>query len=208
MHRNCSLTERRRIHRRAHHSVVKVGKEISTTCEKWAPKNGSKWKRHYLWDYSDCTLRYLFSISWRIPRIIFAAVDLYFTVIHWCFCPAIFLSFIIFESLFLCICLNTVLFHLSYAFPLSYCSESCASFLERTLVTLFKPVLEVKSQRQFQLLKTGLSFISYFSSFLSAVSSIEKGTEDADLLPARVPKVIVCFQVCFFPNLGNKCSCI
>lgn len=61
--------------------------------------------------------------------------------------------------------------------------------LEKTFFffTFFKPVLEFKSQRRFQLLKPGLSFISYFSSFLRVVNSIEKETEDTDLLPAPGP---------------------
>lgn len=105
------------------------------------------------------------------------------------------------DCLFLCVRLNTVLLHLSYAFPFSSHSESCSSFLERTSVGLFKAMLEVKSQRQFQLLKPGLSFISPFSSCLCLLSSTEKGAEESDLLPAHVLEDIVCF-----PNVGNECS--
>ena len=143
-----------RIHRSAHHAVVKVGKRISTTREKWAPKKREKMEEtlsvRLFWLYT--IMKYLFSICWGIPHIIFAAVDLYFTVNHWCFCPAIFLSFITSDCLFLCVCLNTVFFHFFYTFPFFYHSESYSSFLEGTCVALFKPVLEVKSQRRSPLL--------------------------------------------------------
>lgn len=156
-------------------------------------------------------IKSFFRTSRGIPHIILAAVDLYFShsllflpccfsiLYHfWLFIPLRMLKYRLISSL--------ISSHFSLSFFLSL--RKLLQLLVRTFVGLFKAVLEVKSPRQFQLLKPGLSFISYFSSFLCVLSSIEKGAEESDLLPAHVLEDTVCLQVCFFLNVGNKCSWI
>lgn len=118
----------KRFYRSPQHSVMKTGNRIRTAWEKWSPKILGESARsiiyetiaHYYKIFIQCLMRYpAHNISWGWS--LWYSQSLMFLSWH-------FQSFITSDCLFLCICLNTVLFNLSYACPFPSHSESYSSF--------------------------------------------------------------------------------